>query len=313
MLRRQIPSTNSLFTFEAVARLGSFSQAADELNVTQPAVSRSISMLEEHLGYALFKRHGRWIELTHNGDKLFRATSTAFNTVDDAFREIGRLKENRETVTLGMTTTAANHWLIPRLHRFRQAFADVTPEFRLFNNLSDGAFPDADLSIRLSMPQDGDKHRWTFADEKVIALCSPQYLSQYGSLDKPVAGKPHSLIEQTNQRYRLDEFFHATGTRLPDNPSLIRFSDYPSILHATLQGHGIALAWVSEVSHHVVNKTLVPACTQVVKTGRRYHILASNLTPLRPVVEDVRDWLIAEMRNDTRKMAAALEEHWDLF
>lgn len=313
MLRRQIPSTNSLFTFEAVARLGSFSDAADELNVTQPAVSRSISTLEAHLGYSLFKRHGRWIELTHNGDKLFRATSTAFNTVDDVFREIGRQQDSREVVSLSMTTTAANHWLIPRLHSFRHTFPDVTPEFRLCDNGMEGPFPDADLSIRLSTPQDGDMHRWTFADEKIIALCSQDYLQQFGSLDRPVAGTSHSLIEQTNQRYRLDEFFHATGVSLPDNPSLIRFSDYPSILHATIHGHGIALAWVSEISHQVISKTLVPACTQVVKTGRRYHILASNLTPLRPIVEDVRDWLISEMRNDSRKMATALERHWDLF
>lgn len=313
MLRRQIPSTNSLFTFEAVARLGSFSDAADELNVTQPAVSRSISALEEHLGYPLFKRHGRWIELTHNGDKLYRATSTAFNTVDDVFREIERLQENRETVSLCMSTTAANHWLIPRLDRFRARFDDVTPEFRLYDSETDGSFPDADLSIRLSTPQDGDMHRWAFADEKIIALSSPEYRRDHGSLDKPVAGKPHCLIERTNQRYRLDEFFHATGINLPDNPSLIRFSNYPSILHAAMNGQGIALAWASEVSHQVISGTLVPACTQVVKTGRRYHILASNLTPLRPVVEEIRDWLIAEMRADTRKLAAALEQHWDLY
>lgn len=313
MLRRQIPSTNSLFTFEAVARLGSFSKAALELNVTQPAVSRSINALEEHLGYSLFKRHGRWIELTNNGDKLFRATSTAFNTVGDVFREIERIHENRQTVVLGMTTTAANLWLVPRLHNFRRTFSNVTPEFRLFDNEIDTAFPDADLSIRLSTSQDGDMHRWTYADEQIIAVCSPAYVAEYGSLDKPVAGKPHCLLERINQRYRMDEFFHTTGINLPNSPSYIRFSDYPALLHAAKNGHGIALAWVSEISHQIINKELVPACTQVVKTGHRYHILASNLTPLRPVVEDIRDWLISEMRSDSRKLAAALEEHWDLF
>jgi LysR family glycine cleavage system transcriptional activator len=88
MLHRRIFSANSLFTFEAVARLASFSGAANELNVTQPAISRSISRLEAHLGYPLFIRHGRWIKLTQNGDKLFRATSTAFNTISSSMMEI---------------------------------------------------------------------------------------------------------------------------------------------------------------------------------------------------------------------------------
>ncbi len=80
MLRRKIPSANALFAFEAVGRLKNFSRAARELNVTQPAVSKSVKILEEHLGYALFKRDGRRITLTPNGDKLFRAVSTSFNT-----------------------------------------------------------------------------------------------------------------------------------------------------------------------------------------------------------------------------------------
>jgi len=97
MLRSRIPSTNSLFAFETVARLRSFSAAASELNVTQPAISRAINALETHLGYSLFNRHGRWIELTYNGDKLFRATSTAFNTISDSLREIEQRNESQET------------------------------------------------------------------------------------------------------------------------------------------------------------------------------------------------------------------------
>jgi LysR family glycine cleavage system transcriptional activator len=88
MLRRRVPSAHSLFTFEAVARLASFSKAANELNVSQPAVSRSIKTLETYLGYHLFERHGRWIKLTHNGDKLFRATADAFNIISASMLEI---------------------------------------------------------------------------------------------------------------------------------------------------------------------------------------------------------------------------------
>ena len=313
MLRRQLPSSNSLFTFEAVARLGSFSAAALELNVTQPAVSRSISSLEVHLGYSLFKRHGRWIELTQNGDKLFRATSTAFNTVMESLREIDRREEKQEMVSISMSSVGVNYWFIPRMPAFRKKFPDVSLTFREYTKDSDSLLRDVDLNIRLSNPKDADLHRWPFADERIMALCSPQYLATNGALDKASKNQAHSFLEWRQQRYGLDEFFHATGLQMPQNSFFTRFSDYSGVMQSALSHQGIALAWVTESSTQIISGTLVPACTQVVKTGRRYHILASNLIPMRPAVEDVRDWLINEMRNDEKRLTSILKASWDLF
>lgn len=313
MLRRQLPSPNSLFTFEAVARLGSFSAAATELNVTQPAVSRSISSLEDHLGYQLFKRHGRWIELTQNGDKLFRATSLAFNTIIDSLREINKREDSQETVSISMSTVAVNYWFIPRMERFRRTFPGISLIFREYIRDSESLVRDVDLNIRLSNPKDADMYRWPFADERIIALCSPAYLQANGALDKTRPASAHSFLEWRQQRYGFDEFLHATGLQMPDEVSFTRFSDYSGVLQAALQGQGVALAWVSESCSQVIEGNLVPACAQVVKTGRRYHILSSNLGPMRSAVEDVRDWLISEMRNDEKQMTATLKANWSLF
>ena len=313
MLRRQLPSPNSLFTFEAVARLGSFSAAAIELNVTQPAISRSISSLEAHLGYSLFKRHGRWIELTQNGDKLYRATSTAFNTVLDSLREIGQRESNQEHVSISMSQVAVNYWFIPRMATFRRKFPNVSLTFREYSKDSESILRDVDLNIRLSNPKDADMHRWPFADERIIALCSPRYLATHGTLDDTEKDIPHSFLEWREQRFGLDEFLHATGLHMPQNASFTRFSDYSSVLQSALLGQGIALAWVTESSTQIIAGKLVPACTQLVKTGRRYHLLASNLNPMRPVVEDIRDWLISEMRNDEKKLTPILKASWNLF
>ncbi len=313
MLRRQLPSTNSLFSFEVVARLGSFSDAARELNVTQPAVSRSISELEAHLGYSLFKRHGRWIDLTPNGDKLYRATSQAFGTIIESLRDIERQQESRETVTISMSAGSVDHWFIPRMAEFKEKFPEVNLSFEAFVRDDDDRLTNFDLAIRLSSPQHADMHRWPFSDEKILALCSPAYLEKYGSLDQPVAGKSHTLIELLDQRYSLDEYFHATGQQTPEGAKVVRFSDYSSIIQAAIQGQGVALAWITEASSQIIDGNLLLACTQVVKTGRRYHILASNLTPMRPIVEDIRDWLINEMRNDQRKISTILKANWDLY
>lgn len=310
MLRKQIPSPNTIFTFEVVARLASFSNAARELNVTQPAISRSISSLENHLGYQLFKRHGRWIGLTENGEKLFRATSTAFNTINDTLRDIEQLQESRETITISMSATAVNYWFLPRMSAFKEQFPEVSLSFQEFTQNHDDRLRNVDLSIRLSSADDADMHRWPFCDEKILALCSPEYRLQNGTLDRPRAGKTHSLIDMLDQQYSLDEFFHATGQGMPDNPSMVKFSDYSSTMQAIIEGHGIALIWIAEASLQIIQGKLVPACKQIVNTGRRYHILASNLTPMRAIAKDIRDWLVKEMQNDQKQLADMMEENW---
>ncbi len=306
MLRRQLPSTNALFTFEVVARLGSFSKAAIELNVTQPAISRAITGFEKHLGYKLFDRHGRWIKLTANGIKLYRATSTAFQTVIDALQDIEHQEEHNENVTISMTSAAVNYWFIPRLQAFKEKFPTVSLDFHMYFESGDDLIQGIDLCVRLSYPKDTNLHRWDFADERIVALCSPTYVREYGTLDRPVDGKPHMLIEAVGQRYTMGEFFHAIGQEQPKDPTVIKFSEQSNIVQAAINGQGIALAWIPEVSRLVIEGHLTPVCHQVVKTGRRYHILAPNLTPMRPIVEDIRDWMISEMRRDRRKVTSIM-------
>lgn len=306
MLRRQLPSTNALFVFEVVARLGSFSKAAKELNVTQPAISRAIHGFETHLGYTLFDRHGRWIKLTANGTKLYRATSTAFKTVIDALQDIDQQEENRDNVTISMSSNAVNHWFIPRLKAFKKSFPSVNLDFEMYSDDGDDLIQGIDLCVRLSYPKDKDLYRWTFADERIMALCSLGYIQEHGTLEKPAKGRTHTLIESVNESYSMGEFFHAIGQKPLRNPTILKFSDNSNIIQAAISGQGIALAWVPETSRLVIEGQLVPIFPQVVKTGRRYHILASNLTPMRPVVENVRDWLISEMRNDLRKITSMM-------
>ncbi|MBE9477041.1 MAG: LysR family transcriptional regulator [Proteobacteria bacterium] len=306
MLRRQLSSTNALFTFEVVARLGSFSKAAKELNVTQPAITRAISGFETHLGYQLFDRHGRWIKLTSNGHKLYRATSTAFKTVIDTLQEINQQEENRDDVTISMSPAAVNYWFIPRLKNFKKIFPTVKLGFQMHSDDGDNLTQGIDLCIRLSYPKDTNLHRWDFADEQIMALCSLDYIREHGTLESPAKGRTHTLIEFTNSRYSMDEFFHAIGQKPLKDPTIMKFSDYSNIIQAAIGGQGIALAWVPETSRLIIKGQLVPIFPQVIKTGRRYHILASNLTPMRPIVENIRDWLIGEMRSDHTKVTSMM-------
>ncbi len=214
------------------------------------------------------------------------------------------MQGNQDSVTISMSSTAVDHWFIPRLSEFKKAFPSVSLGFQMHSGESDEIIQGADLCIRLSYPEDANVHRWTFSEERIVAVCSTEYIQKYGTLSRPNKDKNHTLIESVGQNYTVGEFFQAIGKNLPSTPDILKFSDYSSVIQAAIRGQGIALAWVPETSRLIIDASLVPVSPQIVKTGRRYHVLASNLTPMRPIVENIRDWLIGQMRNDQRKVTS---------
>src|SRR5919198_949742 len=116
-LRRRLPSLNALRSFEAVGRRASFTQAADELGVTQAAVSRQIKRLEEELGAVLFVRHHRAIELTREGERLYDVVRRSLDDIAGAAEEIQRVAEG-ETLNVSVSPYFSSTWLTPRLPGF---------------------------------------------------------------------------------------------------------------------------------------------------------------------------------------------------
>ncbi|TCS59624.1 LysR substrate binding domain-containing protein, partial [Primorskyibacter sedentarius] len=142
-MSRALPSLNALRTFEAVSRHGSFTSAADELNVTQSAVSRMIKGLEEHLELQLFERAGRQIGLTEDGVYYAAKISKAMDILEVASRELIDTKAGRGTLSIGMLPTFGTKWLLPRLGSFMQLHTDLTLDI----TSSDGELDFADERI----------------------------------------------------------------------------------------------------------------------------------------------------------------------
>jgi len=274
--------------------------------VTQPAVSRAIGGLEEHLGVKLFKRRGRWIEVTPSGEMLFRATATAFAAMTNALHELDSTSNSRETISLSLSTASASHWLIPRMSEFRAVFPDVELVFQLFSGEGSGSVHNVDLGLRLANPQEGDLHRWPFCNETIMALCSKGYLEQMGSIDQPVPNTTHTLIRLDGQHYKWTDYFNASGVDPGNALTTLAFSDYATVLQAAVAGQGVALGWVTATARLVIDGVLVPACPSIVSTGRRYHLVASNRRPIRPIVAEIRDWLIEQIKSDLKTMASIL-------
>jgi LysR family transcriptional regulator, glycine cleavage system transcriptional activator len=306
MLRQLVPSANALFVFEAVARHCSFSRAADEFNVTQPAISRMIARLEAYLDARLFDRSGSKVALTENGELLFRAVADGFHQIRMAMEQLETRRTGKEIVTLSLSSAMTTHWLMPRLSRLYEKFPDIEIRFHLIAGEPVGSVESVDLGVRLASMIENDVHRWPLVDEVIHAVCSPHYLAERGSLDRPGPLDGHTFISLNTPRITWDEFLGQFGIDPGIAERTLVFSDYSVVIQAAANGQGIALGWISAVSHLFGTRILVPALDRPLRTGRQYHVVASKRKPLRDTVVNIRDWMIAEMQSDIRQVEAVL-------
>lgn len=288
-----LSSSNALFVFEAAARTGSFTRAADELNVTQPAVSRMVSRLEDHLGVKLFERGGRSAALTAEGDVLYRRVGDGFRSIETGLREVEELRAGKETVTLSVSSAFTTHWMMPRMDRFQRAFPQVDLRFQLIAGSVRGQIENVDLGMRFIEPDGGTERGMRLMKEIMLPVCSAGYRDGTGD-----GTDGNTLIQLTDSPNDWAQAYPPFETGRAGPPKSLIFSDYAVVVQAALLGQGIAFGWITVVSHAVLTGALVPAAPRVTR-GARVCVLASPRNRvLRPVVREIRDWIIAELRAD---------------
>ncbi|KVF22175.1 LysR family transcriptional regulator [Burkholderia vietnamiensis] len=295
-LRRKLPSANALFVFEAAARCGNFTRAAQELYVSQPAVSRMLSRMEEHLGVRLFERVHGGIELTENGRILYRKISEGLNGIEGAIREIEARSTGVEPVTLSVSTAFTTHWLMPRMSRLNQAFPSVDLRFQLISGRIGGPLGDVDLGMRFVQEGEMRENSIPVMPEILLPVCNPAYQEKTHADDWHVHGDTVIVMDDEERGWhtRFSAFKHATRHAA----TVLSFNDYAIVLQAALLGQGLALGWVNVVMHWLAQRALVPGEDELVTTDRMCCLAWASSRPLRPIVAEVRDWLIAEMRAD---------------
>ncbi|RZA20700.1 MAG: LysR family transcriptional regulator [Proteobacteria bacterium] len=291
-LRRKLPSSGSLFVFEAAARCGSFTRAADELCVSQPAVSRMLSRLEEHLGVQLFERVRGGARLTESGTLLYRRVQEGFDTIESAIGEISARATGMETITLSVSTAFTTHWLMPRMSRFSERFPAVDMRYQLMSGRIGGPLMDVDLGMRYLDASSVKAADSLVLPEITLPVCSPQYRAGVPS-GKGKNAMP-ALIHMDNQDRTWATPFDQGGRA--DNALV--FSDYAVVVQAALLGQGMALGWLNVVSHCLANGQLLPVGDEVTVSARHCCLVTPANRPSRPIVESVRQWIIEEMQAD---------------
>jgi LysR family glycine cleavage system transcriptional activator len=295
-MARQLPPLNALRAFEAAARHLSFTRAADELNVTQAAVSHQIKALEERLNVTLFRRVGRNILLTDVAQGYLPAVRDAFDRLALATRQVTR-QDRGGVLNASVLPSFAAKWLLPRLVSFRTAHPEIDLRVSTSNLVIDFVRDDFDIAIRMG---DG---RWPglrtdlILTESFFPVCSPLLIERSPPLAKPEDLAGHTLLHDDDGALWL-EWLTMVGARDVDWRRGPGFTDSSLVIQAAVEGQGVALARGALASHDLTNGRLVRPFAQSIPNARAYYLVCPEATADRPKIAVFRQWLTARVAQE---------------
>lgn len=292
----RLPPLATLVVFESAARLASFTRAANELNVTQGAVSRQVRALEEHLGKPLFRRAHRAVALTPTGRHYALAVRVALGQIADATRAV-RSPRDRLPVTLGTTTAMASLWLIPRLARFREQQPDIDIRVLAADRPAEFAAEDVDLALYYARDGESRGGRRVLGEE-CFAVCSPAYLKSCGPMRTAADLLRNTLLVMEGDLpgwLNWHEWFRRLGERDDEPRHSVRVNSYPLLIQAAVAGQGIALGWRYMLDDLLESGALVrPIAASLPGPGAFWLFESDDATPRREVLL-LGEFLLAEL------------------
>ena len=313
-LRQRPLQLDHLRTFDAVARRLSFSAAADELHLTQSAISRQIKALEQELGAPLFNRGTRRVELSGAGLTLRHTVTQLLDQLDRAVREI-RGRGGRPRVSVSTFASFASLWLMPRLAAFQKANPEFDIRLSATDHLTPLDDPELDTVLRYCEPEDAPPVAERLFGELITPVASPHLLEQVRAGAAPPLAKPadvarHALLEEDDPRpstsYQLswrrwlDE--HGLSGLQPQRWLYLNFT-YQQVQGA-LAGQGIALARLALVHDLLEGGELVELfdgrCR--IPGSFAYYLIQLPLAQQRPELVRFVDWVRAEAGRTRRAL-----------
>lgn len=293
-----LPPLNSLVPFEAAARLLSFTRAAEELSVTQSAVSRQVRLLETYLGIPLFDRVSRTIRLTPTGVQLFRCVHQALLEVARTTSEIRRPHGDLR-VTVATTSAMASLWLLPRIGSFRRDNDDVDLRIVASDQVRDLRRLECDVALYYCRVPPADANVTPLFPEEIFPVCSPGYLAQVDTLqtveDLQRCTLLH-LVDADIDWITWPGWFRSLGIA-PNGPGKrLDINNYPMLLQAAVMDQGVALGWSHLVDDLLQSGALLRPIDTVLRTTAQFSLIEPQSDGNgRACVRRFRDWLMRQI------------------
>ncbi len=287
---RRLPPLATLRVFEAVGRHLSFGKAADDLHITQSAVSHQIRKLEADLGVALFIRKTRAIELTAEGARYLAAMSKVFDLVAQSTSDI--VRGELRTVRVGLLSSFATNWLVPRLRQFTDAHPDIDLQLEPGIGLVDPGAGRIDVGIRYGRGGWHGVDAQLLMAERLSPVCAPALLASEPGLKTPGDVLRHTvLLSFSKDPFEWTSWCHATGVDLASAHKRL-LHDYNIVLQAAIEGQGVAMGRLVLIDEKLRAGSLVQVFEHVV-SGDIGHYLVTAPGPRAPHVQAFMDWIIA--------------------
>jgi LysR family transcriptional regulator, glycine cleavage system transcriptional activator len=291
MVRARLPPLNAIKAFEAAARLGSFTRAAEELNVTHGAVSRQIRLLEEWLGTSLFLRTRRNAVPTRAGMDLLAEAGPALDRLASASLRVQNGGKAREVLHISALPTFAMRWLIPRLPEFQREHPTLETRIVTASTPAEQFGMHVDVVVSGPARQPG----WVgtrFLGEAYLPLLSPGMMKER-PLRAPADLARHTLLHSATRRQMWLRWLTAAG--VPDlKPARDQvFEHFYFAIQAAIEGLGVAMGPLALVGDELREGRLAAPIKEPAIRTRGYFVYAPETSSEAPAVVALRKWLVS--------------------
>lgn len=305
-MRRKIPSIQALLCFEAAARHESYTRAAQELALTQGAVSRQITALEEFLGQSLFRRTRHGVALTERGRDYAAQVAPRLQALEQDTLDAMSAQGSGGTLHLAAVPTFATRWLIPRLPQFHAHHPDITVHIDTRTRpflFADSGF---DCALFAGTPEQISAWAGTRATrlmpEVVVPVCSPALLGGANALNpQELAQRP--LLQQSTRPNAWRQWFEAAGAVPPGALSGPRFEQFSMTAAAAACGMGVALVPRLLVQAELARGELVVPCDLPLPEERAVYLMQPQRDDPRPALATFVQWLVQASAGDNAPAA----------
>jgi len=300
IVARRLPSLNALKAFEAAARHASFTQAADELCVTQGAVSHQVKALEAELGCRLFNREHRRLVITSAGQSYLGVVRDAFDRLALGTENLLQ-RHNAGMLTVNTSPNFASKWLVHRLGRFAEQHPAIDLRISASAQHIDFAREDIDLAIRHGDGNWPSLHVTRLCAEELFPVCSPTFMRGRRALRSPADVRHRTLLHITERR-DWGKWLEAADVMDVDFTRGPVFSQASMAIDAAIDGQGIALARSALAAWDLGAGRLVRPFALSLKVPYSYWIVCPKPTADLPKISTFRKWLLEVAAEDTRRM-----------
>src|SRR5712672_678150 len=299
MLRR-LPPLNALKAFEAAARSESFTRAAEELCVTQGAVSQQMKALEATIGVKLFNRERQRLVITEAGREYLAVVRDALDRIALGTERLVQ-RQTSGALTISTSPDFAAKWLVYRLGRFAEAHPGIDLRVSATMHHIDFVREEVDVAVR-----HGDGN-WSGLDavrlctEQLFPVCSPKLMSGRNRITKPSDLLKTSLLHLEDSK-AWTQWFDAAGVANAETSHGLTLNRASMLIDAAVDGQGVALARTTLAAWDLINGRLVRPFDLGLKLSKTYWIVCPKATSSVPKVTTFRKWLLAEAADDTRRL-----------